>query len=74
MGTVAIRACHKETLRFKEVTMNAPFRPMLNRLSPSITDMIRMDHSHVLATFHRYEPTSRLQTKKALVDTACIAG
>jgi hypothetical protein len=46
---------------------------MLNKLSPSITDMIRMDHSHVLATFHRYEPSSRLQTKKALVDTACIA-
>jgi hypothetical protein len=57
--------------------MNAPFKPLFrnlgDRLSPSVTDMIRMDHSHVLATFHRYEPGSRAQTRKALVDTACLA-
>lgn len=56
--------------------MNARvLQPLINRLklTPSITDMIRMDHSHVLATFHRYEPSSRPETKRALVNTACIA-
>lgn len=56
--------------------MNAPaFQPLLSRmkLSPSITDLIRMDHSHVLTTFHRYEPSSRPETKRALVETACLA-
>ena len=28
---------------------------LLGRISPSITNMIRMDHSHVLTTFHQYE-------------------
>jgi hemerythrin superfamily protein len=44
-----------------------------NTLSPTITNMIRMDHTAVLETFHQYEIDSRPQTKKALVNTACIA-
>lgn len=44
-----------------------------NTLSPSITDMIRMDHTHVLSTFHQYELDSSPSTKQALVNTACIA-
>jgi hypothetical protein len=35
--------------------------------------MIRMDHTHVLATFHRYHADTPPETKRALVNTASIA-
>lgn len=44
-----------------------------NAISPSITNMIRMDHTAVLATFHRYKADTDPQTKKALVGTVCLA-
>jgi hemerythrin superfamily protein len=43
------------------------------KLSPTITDMIRFDHSHVLVTFHQYTEGKRPQVKKALADTICNA-
>ena len=43
------------------------------RLSPSITTMIRMDHSHALAVFHRYRPDAPPGKKRALVMNACLA-
>jgi hemerythrin superfamily protein len=45
----------------------------LSKLSPSITDMIRFDHSHVLVTFHQYTPTTKPNVKKALAETICDA-
>lgn len=48
-------------------------KSITSKLSPSITNMIRMDHTHVLATFHQYEMDTHPQTKKALVNTACLA-
>lgn len=45
----------------------------MNKLSPSVTDMIRFDHSHVLVTFHQYTTSSRASVKKALADTICDA-
>ena len=45
----------------------------LSKLSPSVTDMIRFDHSHVLVTFHQYTATARPSVKKALADTICDA-
>lgn len=45
----------------------------LSKLSPSITDMIRFDHSHVLVTFHQYTTTSKTSVKKALAETICDA-
>jgi hemerythrin superfamily protein len=42
-------------------------------LVPTITNMIRMDHTHVLATFHQYEMDSSPKTKQALVENACLA-
>jgi hemerythrin superfamily protein len=45
----------------------------MSKLSPSITDMIRFDHSHVLVTFHQYTTTTRASVKKALADTICDA-
>lgn len=45
----------------------------LNKLSPSITDMIRFDHSHVMLTFHQYTRDKRPSVKKALAETICDA-
>ena len=47
--------------------------PLLKKLSPTATNMIRMDHTHVLATFHQYEADTHPQTKKALVNTISLA-
>ena len=43
------------------------------RIAPDITTLIRMDHSHVLAVFHRYRPSSPPGKKRALVLNACLA-
>jgi hemerythrin superfamily protein len=45
----------------------------LSKLSPSITDMIRFDHSHVMVTFHQYTGTTRTSVKNALAETICDA-
>ncbi|HEX7645977.1 MAG TPA: hemerythrin domain-containing protein, partial [Noviherbaspirillum sp.] len=45
----------------------------LAKLSPTITNMIRMDHTHVMATFHQYEIDTSPGTKEALVKSACDA-
>jgi len=45
----------------------------LSMLSPTITDMIRFDHSHVMVTFHQYTRDKRPSVKKALAETICDA-
>jgi hemerythrin superfamily protein len=45
----------------------------LKNLSPSVTDMIRFDHSHVVVTFHQYVSTKPASVKKALAETICDA-
>jgi len=45
----------------------------MSKLSPSVTDMIRFDHSHVLVTFHQYTTTTKPSVKKALAETICDA-
>jgi hemerythrin superfamily protein len=42
-------------------------------MSPKSTTMIRMDHSHVLALFHRFKADSSIGKKRALVANACLA-
>jgi hypothetical protein len=42
-------------------------------MTPSITTMIRMDHSHALALFHRYKADTPVGRKRALVRNACLA-
>ncbi|MFZ5521508.1 MAG: hemerythrin domain-containing protein [Pseudomonadota bacterium] len=42
-------------------------------LSPSITSLIRLDHSHVLATFHQYHAGTSPGRKEALAGTVCLA-
>jgi hypothetical protein len=46
---------------------------VLSRISPSITNMIRMDHTHVLTTFHQYQADTSPRVKKGLADTVCVA-
>ena len=46
---------------------------IVGKVSPSITKLIRADHTSVLATFHQYEADTPTQTKQALVETACTA-
>jgi len=43
------------------------------KVSPTITDMIRFDHSHVLVTFHQYTTNKSPKVRKALADTICNA-
>lgn len=45
----------------------------VKQLSPTITDMIRFDHSHVMVTFHQYSKDKSPAVKKALADTICDA-
>lgn len=49
--------------------MNDP----LDSLSPSITNLIRMDHTHVLAAFRRFRPGTSEARKRALVANVCLA-
>jgi len=46
---------------------------ILAKLSPSITKMIRADHTHVMATFHRFEAESSPAKKQAIVKAVCLA-
>ena len=46
---------------------------LMSQLSPSITNMIRLDHTHVLTAFHQYEIGSSARLKKGLVDNVCLA-
>ncbi|HKO68243.1 MAG TPA: hemerythrin domain-containing protein [Burkholderiaceae bacterium] len=52
---------------------NTPVRSTLRKLSPCITTMIRMDHTHVLALARRYHPDSSPEKKLALATNACLA-
>jgi hemerythrin superfamily protein len=45
----------------------------VTRLTPSITTMIRMDHTHVFALFHRYKADTPDGRKRALLTNACLA-
>lgn len=46
---------------------------MLEQMTPNITTMIRMDHTHVMAVFHRYKINSSPSKKQALVRHAALA-
>jgi hypothetical protein len=46
---------------------------LMSQLSPSVTNLIRLDHTHVLAAFHQYELGSPARVKKGLADNLCLA-
>jgi iron-sulfur cluster repair protein YtfE (RIC family) len=46
---------------------------MTNAMTPSITSMIRLDHTHVLAAFRRFRASMSARRKQALVANVCLA-
>jgi hypothetical protein len=46
---------------------------LLSRLSPSITNLIRLDHLHIVSTFHQYESGAAVRRRKGLADQICLA-
>lgn len=46
---------------------------VIGKLSPSITRMIRLDHSHVMALSHRYLADAPAGKKQAIVKAVCLA-
>ena len=46
---------------------------IVSRLFPTATNMIRLDHTHVLSTFHQYKAGAPARVKKGLVNTICTA-
>jgi hemerythrin superfamily protein len=53
--------------------MDMPIRNTLHSLSPSITKMIRTDHSHVTMLAHRYAGDTSPTRRKAIADLVCLA-
>ena len=45
----------------------------LRKKAPTITNMIRLDHGHVMALFHRFRADISPGKKRALVSNACLA-
>lgn len=48
-------------------------KAVIHKLVPSATEMIRADHTRVLATFHRYDIDDSPAVKQALVSSICLA-
>jgi hemerythrin superfamily protein len=46
---------------------------LLDRVTPDITRMIRLDHAHVLAAFRRFRAFLPPDRKRALVENVCLA-
>jgi hemerythrin superfamily protein len=51
----------------------ATARAALGKLAPPATKQIRMDHAHVMATFHKYSHTLPADRQRAIVETVCTA-
>jgi len=46
---------------------------IIDRVTPSITSMIRMDHTHVMAAFHRYRADAPWDKKRAIAEQIWLA-
>ncbi|KWT97004.1 MULTISPECIES: hemerythrin domain-containing protein [unclassified Variovorax] len=46
---------------------------LVSRLLPTATNMIRLDHTHVMSTFHQYKASAPPRVKKGLASTICTA-
>jgi hemerythrin superfamily protein len=46
---------------------------LVSRIFPTATNMIRLDHTHVMSTYHQYKPSASARVKKGLVNTICTA-
>lgn len=47
-------------------------KALTKRLSPSATDLLRADHTKVIAVFHRYAADLSPRVKRGLVESACL--
>jgi hemerythrin-like domain-containing protein len=47
--------------------------PLTKKLSPTATRMIRMDHTHVMAQYHKLEPEINEGQREAIVRSICAA-
>jgi hemerythrin superfamily protein len=47
--------------------------PLVQKMAPSVTKLIRMDHAKVLAVFHKYQADAAPGTKQALANTICLS-
>lgn len=45
----------------------------LGSVTPSVTKMIRMDHTHAMLTAHRYQPQLSPSRKHSIVEAVCTA-
>jgi hemerythrin superfamily protein len=66
------RRLHQAADSLRETSERVRERGM-NAISPDITTMIRLDHTHVLALFRRFRPSTSPRRKQALVANACLA-
>src|SRR4051812_19966707 len=48
-------------------------KSMLSALAPSATELIRADHTRVMAAFHRYSIHTPPAVKQAIVASVCLA-
>jgi|KBSMisStandDraft_5_1062788.scaffolds.fasta_scaffold767263_1 hypothetical protein len=46
---------------------------LVSAVVPSVTNMIRLDHTHVLSSFHQLRPDASTRVKKGLVNTICTS-
>lgn len=47
--------------------------PILQKLAPNAADVIRADHTHVMALFHRHQHSSSPAARRAVVSGVCLA-
>jgi iron-sulfur cluster repair protein YtfE (RIC family) len=43
------------------------------KLAPTVTNIIRLDHTHVMSTFHHYEIDASPRSRQGLVNAICLA-
>lgn len=55
------------------LSMRGRMSAALDSVTPDITRMIRLDHSHVLAAFRRFRSRMSETRKRALVENVCLA-
>src|SRR5690242_907785 len=69
------RACHGGPghIQIAHLHGSKHMNQILTKALPSITTMIRMDHTHVLSNFHKYRADLPSAKKRALVDLICTA-
>lgn len=46
---------------------------LTRKLAPNATHQIRTDHTHVISIFHQYHADRSPQTRKALINSACLS-